>query len=174
MSPNQELGFQSIYQSEAWIVVTSQQTLTMGPMWGPGWWPGCDVVTPLTASSGENADTLSAQWIINNNDSQAWQTIDVTHKCDCFFTTGMKLNVEKYDYCGLFIVFWFDCRVMVPWCVSIHITLIFQMDKINVLLINVCLSESVRLPGWCGHLLGTLECKMLMWPSVHKKRQHLR
>ena len=41
------------------------------------------------------------------------QIIDVTHKCDCFFTTGMILVVEKYDYCGLFIVFWFDCRVTV-------------------------------------------------------------
>ena len=43
------------------------------------------------------------------------QIIDVTHKCDCFFTTGMILVVEKYDYCGLFIVFWFDCRVTVSW-----------------------------------------------------------
>ena len=38
----------------------------------------------------------------------------MTHKCDCFFTTGMKLVVDKYDDCGLFIVFWFKytCHFM--------------------------------------------------------------
>ena len=80
-------------------------------------------MTPLTASSGENADTLSAQWIINNNDSQAWQTIDVTHKCDCFFTTGMKL--AEYHMIIAVSLLYFGLIVL-SFHVSASIKMMFQ------------------------------------------------